>query len=198
MGPYDELLQQAESLGFTLPGDSSDAVQPLKDTLDLVKQSQLANGLQLQLGTLTGFVSSKAFTDKQALQDRVKWMSTNAETLHTICSTKDSLADRLRSAKMRPSVPVAPDYQQDFSELLQHSASSAGMLHDGVAALQWAASLDAKPSVWEDQLKCILEVAKEVSGCLTAMEEFSAALVSGDSSSGAAAVQHSTGDRNIQ
>jgi hypothetical protein len=78
---------------------------------------------------------------------------------------------------MRPSVPVSPEYQSDFTALLQHSAGSAPQLHEGVIAVTWADTLKVKPSTWEDQLKGILDVAKELSSCLASMEEFNSAVV---------------------
>jgi hypothetical protein len=175
---YEDLLQHACSLGFSLPqGTCHETVQTLSDAEDLVKQQQAVSELQLRLSRLTAFQQSSFTTDKQALEARASNMSRAGDTLDTIRNNKDSLADRLRSAKMRPSVPVSPDYQSDFTALLQHSAGSAPQLLEGMTALQWAASLDYKPSAWEDQLKCILDVAKELSSCLTSMEEFSSALV---------------------
>jgi hypothetical protein len=175
---YEDLLQHASSLGFSLPqGTCHETVQTLGDAEDLVKQQQAVSELQLRLSRLTAFHQSSFTTDKQALAARTSNISRAGDTLDTIRTNKDSLADRLRSAKMRPSVPVSPDYQSDFTALLQHSAGSAPQLLEGMTALQWAASLGDKPSAWEDQLKCILDVAKELSSCLTSMEEFSNALV---------------------
>ncbi|KAF6259832.1 hypothetical protein COO60DRAFT_964134 [Scenedesmus sp. NREL 46B-D3] len=182
--PYEDLLQHASSLGFIMPqGKCHKIVQTMEDAEELVKQQQTVAELQLRVAALTAFQQSHFTTDKQALQARVSNMSRAADTLHTICKTKDSLAERLRSSKMRPSVPVAPDYQSDFTALLQHSAGSAPQLHDGMTALRWAAALDDKPSAWEDQLECILGVAKELSSCFTSMEEFSSALVNSSSTS---------------
>jgi hypothetical protein len=180
---YEDLLQHASCLGFTVqPNDCRDTVQTLNDAEDFVKQQQTIAELQLRLDTLTAYQQSRLITDKLALQVLASSMSCAADTLGTICKTKDSLADRLRSAKMRPSVPVSPDYQGDFTALLQHSAGSAPQLHEGMAALQWAATLDDKPSTWEDQLRGILDAAKELSSCFTTMEQFSSALVSSCSS----------------
>lgn len=180
---YEDLLQHASSLGFSMPrNDCHDTLQTLNDAEELVKQQQAVTELQLRLSTLTAYQQSRFITDKQALQALASNMSRASDTLDTICKTKNSLADRLRSAKMRPSVPVSPDYQGDFTALLQHSAGSAPQLHEGMTALQWAAALDDKPSAWEDQLKSILDAAKELSSCLTSMEEFSSALVTSCSS----------------
>jgi len=77
---------------------------------------------------------------------------------------------------MRPSVPVAPTYQPDFSVLLRHSAGSTSMLRHGLDALRWAPAWDVNPSCWEDQLKNILEAAKDMSNCMTAMADYNAAL----------------------
>jgi virulence-associated protein VapD len=175
---YQDLLQHASSLGFSLPqGTCHETVQTLNDAEDLVNQQQAVSELQLRLSRLTAFQQSSFTTDKQALEARASNMSRAGDTLDTICNSKDSLADRLRSAKMRPSVPVSPDYQSDFTALLQHGIGSTLQLQEGLTALQWAASLDDKPSAWEDQLKCILDAAKELSSCLTSMEEFSSTLV---------------------
>jgi hypothetical protein len=180
---YEDLLQHASTLGFSMPQSSChETVKTVNDAEELVKQQQTITELQLRLSTLTAFQQSRFITDKQALQALASSMSSAADTLDTVGKTKDSLADRLRSAKMRPSVPVSPDYQGDFTALLQHSAGSAAQLHEGMAALQWAASLDEKPSTWEDQLKGILDAAKELSSCLTSMEEFSSSLVASCSS----------------
>lgn len=175
---YQDVLNAAECLGFQLPGSHMDAVQSLEGAEQLVDDYKRLHELQQRLHTLQLYVDSRALTDHVQLQGRASSVQAAAGTLRATCSTKDALADRLRSAKTRPSVPVAPSYQPDFSALLVHSASSTGILQHGMMALRWAAALDAKPSCWEDQLKCILEAARDVGGCMAALEQFSQAVAS--------------------
>lgn len=176
MSAYQDLLASAAALGLQTCNTQLDSTQGFSESEEIVLKAKDVNELELEVYRLTGYTQCNSISSQELLQSRIASMQKAADTCRKVCSNKDALADRLRSAKTRPSVPVAPAYQQDFSTLLQHSASSAEMLHDGVTSLQWAATLDAKPSCWEDQLKGIIETAKEVGSRLTAMEEFSAAL----------------------
>eukprot|EP00878_Enallax_costatus_P021536 GHUV01022802.1.p1 GENE.GHUV01022802.1~~GHUV01022802.1.p1 ORF type:complete len:189 (+),score=52.98 GHUV01022802.1:501-1067(+) len=176
MSPYQEMLDYAEKLGFSLPGHEPESNKQLAEFEQIVENRTELYDVELRVHQLTGYLQTRSVTDQQQLQSRTHSLEKAVRTCQQVCSNKDTLADRLRSARTRPSVPVAPEYQQDFSALLQHSASSAQMLHEGIDSLQWAATLDAKPSCWEDQLKCILEAAKELDICMTAMERFSTAI----------------------
>lgn len=183
MSPYQEMLQSAEALGLRVPEGQHQDRHGLLGFQQLVDSRKEAYELELKLHQLTGYLQSRSVTDQQQLQSRISSLQKAVSTYQQVIKNKDALADRLRSAKTRPSVPVAPAYQQDFSTLLEHSASSAEMLHEGVNSLQWAATLDVKPSCWEDKLKCIVDAAKELDSRMTAMDDFSAAIINSSSSS---------------
>jgi hypothetical protein len=175
---YQDVIDTAQTLGLSQPAASKDTVQTLIDAEHLVKRFQELHELQQKLQAMSTYLESHAVTDNMQLQSRLNSLNSLAQTLRRICSAKGTIAERLRSATMRPSVPVAPTYQPDFSLLLRHSASSVGMLRHGLDALQWATALDVKPSCWEDQLKDILEAAKDMRVCMAAMADFNAALTS--------------------
>lgn len=175
---YQDVIDTAKALGLQLPAVSQDTVQNLIEVEQLVERFQELHELQQKLQSMSTYLESRALTDNVQLQSRLNSLNSLTEMLQRICSAKDTIADRLRSATMRPSVPVAPSYQPDFSVMLRHCASSTGMLRHGLDALQWAAALQAKPSCWEDQLKHILEAAKDMSNCMAAMTDYNAALTS--------------------
>lgn len=194
MGPYKELLQAAESLGFDVPlaaADSRKALsqqqqqQGLAEARQAVEHSRQAHALELRLSALAAHAAARAVTDQQALSARAAALSDSASTLQLVSASKDAIADQLRSASLRPSVPVAPEYQQDFAAMLASAASNAGVLQEGLSVLQWAASLSDRPSCWEDQLRVIRDSAQGVKDYLNAMQEFDAQLTRSTASSGA-------------
>lgn len=174
MGPYNELLQAAEGLGFNLPTNSSSRqpVQGLAQARQAVEHSRQAHELELRLSALLAHLASRTVTDRTQLSARAAGLSDDASTLQLISASKDAIADQLRSASLRPSVPVAPEYQQDFANMLRSAASNAAVLQDGLQVLQWAAALSDKPSCWEDQLRVIRDSAQAVKDYLTAMQDF--------------------------
>eukprot|EP00879_Flechtneria_rotunda_P018016 GHRR01018881.1.p1 GENE.GHRR01018881.1~~GHRR01018881.1.p1 ORF type:complete len:190 (+),score=66.03 GHRR01018881.1:821-1390(+) len=182
MGPYQDLLQYAETLGFTSASDVATTSATFAESDSLVEKCLHLCSQELRLQALTDYMGSRIMTDQLQIQSRTQHLDNTVQTLNMVCTNKDAVADRLRSAKTRPSVPVNPAYQPYFTAMLKHSASSAGILHHGAAALHWAATLNDKPSCWEDQLKCILEAAKDISSCITATDEFNTAIRSSTSS----------------
>jgi hypothetical protein len=182
MGPYDELLHAAASLGCKTPSEcSSKHVEALNQAREAVEHCRQAHQLELQLSALSAHFASRAVTDRQQLTGRAAGLTNAASTLQLITASKDAIADQLRSASLRPSVPVAPMYQQDFANMLRSAASNAAVLQDGLAVLQWAASLSDKPSCWEDQLRVIRDSAQGVKDYLTALQAFNEQLAQGSS-----------------
>jgi hypothetical protein len=87
---------------------------------------------------------------------------------------------------------VAPEYQQDFAQMLRSASSNAAVLQDGLQVLQWAACLSDRPSCWEDQLRVIRDSAQAFKECMTAMQDFDQQLTqstgTGESAAGGALV----------
>lgn len=194
MGPYQELLQAAQSLGFDVPSADSSKAPPqqqqqgLAGAREAVEHSRQAHDLELRLSALAAYAAARAVTDQQALSARAAALSDAASTLQLVSASKDAIADQLRSASLRPSVPVAPEYQQDFAAMLASAASNASVLQEGLAVLQWAASLSDRPSCWEDQLRVIRDSAQGVKDYLNAMQEFDAQLTRSTASGGVGGV----------
>jgi hypothetical protein len=192
MGHYDELLQAANALGFGLQdaGSTHAAAAPSRRAADgaadssdsiaqaqqLVEQCRLLHDLELRMAALAGHMGARDAADAAQLAARASATASTADTLRRISASKDALAYRLRSASTRPSVPVAPHCQPDFTAMLRCAAASAGPLHAGMLAVQWAAGLDARPSCWEDQLRPIREAAASIRETLGSMSDFDAAL----------------------
>lgn len=185
MGPCDELLQAAAVLGFKSPPAADNNTNPpssnkqqqhhldgLAQAKQLVEQCQQLHDLELRLFDASAHLASRTVTDQQQLAARAAGLNSVASMLQLICASKDAIADQLRSANLRPHVPVAPQYQQDFADMLRCAASNAAALQDGLQALQWAAGLSDKPSCWEDQLRIIRDSAQSIKDCLAAIQEF--------------------------
>lgn len=184
MGPYDELLQTALSLGIRPPDQQqqqqqqrkqqqhADATTGLAQAKQLVEQCSELHALELRVSALSAHLACRTVTDAEQLSARAAGLSSAASTLQLISASKDAIADHLRSASMRPSVPVAPQYQPDFANMLRCAASNTAVLHGGLQVLQWAASLSDKPSCWEDHLQVIRASAQGIKECVTAMREF--------------------------
>jgi hypothetical protein len=191
-GAYDELLQAAGDLGFTITPDSSSIpqVEGLSRAQQVVQQCTQVHELELRLSALSAHLASRTVTDQQQLAARAAGLSAAASTLQLITASKDIIADRLRSASLRPSVPVAPEYQQDFAQMLRSAASNAAVLQDSLQVLQWAACLSDRPSCWEDQLRVIRDSAQAFKECMTAMQDFDQQLTqsTGDGATGGALV----------
>lgn len=193
-GAYDELLQAAGDLGFTIKTESSSIpqVEGLSRAQQVVQQCTQVHELELRLSALSAHLASRTVTDQQQLAARAAGLSTAASTLQLITASKDIIADRLRSASLRPSVPVAPEYQQDFAQMLRSAASNSAVLQNGLQVLQWAACLTDRPSCWEDQLRVIRDSAQAFKECMTAMQDFDQQLTqstgTGDGAAGGALV----------
>lgn len=190
MGPYSELLQAAADIGYKVPDRacSTEHDDALAQAQQVVDHSRQAHDLELRLSALSAYLASRTVTDQQVLEARAASLNSAASTLRLISASKDAIADQLRSASLRPSVPVAPEYQQDFANMLCSAASNAAVLQDGLQVLQWAASLSDKPSCWEDQLRIIRDSAQAVKDYLTAMQDFDQQLAKSSSAAvGAAA-----------
>jgi len=191
----EDVLQTAESLGLT-PSQHTSSTQPvegLQQAKPLVEECRRVHELELRISALSRHLASKTVTDQQLLAARAAGLSSAASTLQLVCSNKDAVADHLRSASMRPSVPVAPEYQPDFADMLRCAASNAGALQDGLQVLQWAASLSDKPSCWEDQLRIIRDSAQSIKDCAAAMQEFDSQLTK-SSGVGSSVTLQSAGD----
>lgn len=193
-GAYDELLQAADSIGLTIPPPSCSTtqVEGLSRAQQVVEQCTQVHELELRLSALSAHLASRTITDQQQLAARAAGLSAAASTLQLITASKDIIADRLRSASLRPSVPVAPEYQQDFAQMLRSASSNAAVLQDGLQVLQWAACLSDRPSCWEDQLRVIRDSAQAFKECMTAMQDFDQQLTqstgTGESAAGGALV----------
>jgi hypothetical protein len=186
MGPHNELLKAAQGIGFSLPSNSSSSqhVQGLTQAQQAVEHSRQAHELELRLSALSAHLAFRTVTDQSQLSARAAVLSNDASTLQLISASKDAIADQLRSASLRPSVPVAPEYQQDFANMLRSAASNAAVLQDGLQVLQWAACLSDKPSCWEDQLRVIRDSAQAVKDYLTAMQDFDQQLTQSSNAAG--------------
>lgn len=178
---FEEGLRLASQLGLNSgseeQGGQLDASTSNIDAcMDVVHAYQSAYEQQAACCARREAAQVQALIDQRLLRQRVDGLNKARDTMARVVDCKDALADRLRAIKVRPSVPVDPQYQPDFTGLLYHSASGHDILRHGGNTLHWAVALDAPPSCWEDGLRAIPDAAKACSDRLAAITGFSEAL----------------------
>jgi HAUS augmin-like complex subunit 2 len=158
------------------PATQQAAAGALAEALHLAEDACTLAELRCGVSRAACAVACAPLADLAAVHARCGAVSDAAAALGAALASKDSLAERLRTARTRPSVPVAPEHQELFAKLLTAAALGAGPLSAGLASLQWATTLTEPPSLWEDRLRAVLDAARELGCSLSALESLEVAL----------------------
>jgi hypothetical protein len=145
----------------------------IQAALDLVDQHQQRCEAAIQIMQQADYNGAAVLTDSRTLKLRVNALDAGLNMAESVVCNKDAVAESWRAAKTKSSIPVAPEHQPDFSAMLQHSASSHQILGSGLKGMQWATNLNKKPSMWEDELKPVVEAKKVFASHLDSMIQFS-------------------------
>ncbi|KAJ9515267.1 hypothetical protein QJQ45_002399 [Haematococcus lacustris] len=154
---YEAALACAASLGLSAdlspPCPGSETVPQLRRFL-VAHDGNISARRQLQ--QLQDNLTVAHLADKSCLDTRSEQLRTASAALTQISQHSDSLALRFKDVSSRQTIPVEPQHQHEFGELLKTAAYSSSRLCGAVSSLAWGASFSDAPNAWEEHVTPVL------------------------------------------
>ena len=176
MAAFQAAVDLAGQLGLSKGVSVSSNGDHISAALDVVFQHQRRCDASIDTIQQADYHDAAVIADSRRLKQRVNALEAGLDMAQSVVCNKDAVAESWRAAKTKSSIPVAPEHQPDFSALLDYSACSHPILQSGLSSMQWATALNQKPSVWEDELKPIVEEKKVLTSHLDALVHFAEVL----------------------
>ncbi|MQL85922.1 hypothetical protein Taro_018449, partial [Colocasia esculenta] len=167
LGGMAEALSIASDLGFAIPSHQEDG-QNRPSSLakdkndDFIKiLSELASTqrdiatLQVELQGRKDEKNVGHLTHVSGMEKKIESLTRMTAILKGVIQNKDWIIARLQQPCSLDFIPIEPEFQKQFSELLLDAASDYGILTASVADLQWIENLKESPSRWGEMLRPI-------------------------------------------
>lgn len=153
MNKYEEALQFAHCLGFQQEAGSTSCIPEVQKIRNFVDLKHKSTSLHTQRQQLLEHSSVSILTDNAALQRRTRLLETATSCLQQLQNNSSVLALRFKDSTAKQAIPVEPQFQEQFSELLLQAAADRKTLFDGEQNLSWTSNFSEQPHKWEQHLQ---------------------------------------------